>query len=139
MISGKPYKPETSFFNQAMKRLESLFPVESDVVSFGGFPIDRARKYLAKQVLSARPDYVVIQFSSVDIVPPKGLRHAILNVLDWPGRKRDSADKSSSASTAKPATSKEHLVEFFGPMQPPGFAKKIKWRRGFTTASVYIP
>ncbi len=70
MISGKPYKPETSFFNQ-MRRLESLFPVESDVVSFGGFPIDRARKYLAKQVLSSHPDYVVIQFSSVDIVSPR--------------------------------------------------------------------
>jgi hypothetical protein len=119
-----------------MKRLESYFPVESEVVSFGGFPIDRARKYLAKQVLNSCPDYVVIQFSSVDIASPKGLRHAILKRLGLIRQNKGSAGKSSAKSSA----GKEHLVEFYGPMLPFDFLKKIKWLvRGFVGATLVLP
>jgi hypothetical protein len=66
MISGYPMAPEVSFFNRLVGHLAATRPVEAKIVSLPSFPIDRARRHLAKRVLSWHPDYVVVQFGTTD-------------------------------------------------------------------------
>lgn len=68
MMMGFPLGPEASFFSRAVKALALHRPVEAKVVSLAGFPIDRARKHLAKQVLRHQPDYVIVQFGTTDAI-----------------------------------------------------------------------
>lgn len=72
MIAGYPLSLETGFLYQAVQNLQQTggFKVAVDVVAMGGFPVDRARKHLAKKVLSHRPDIIVLQFGSTDASAP---------------------------------------------------------------------
>ena len=81
MIAGYPLAAETGFLHQAVQHLHQggQFKVAFEIVAMGGFPADRARKHLAKKVLTPRPDIVVLQFGSTDASAPLrngfGLRH----------------------------------------------------------------
>jgi lysophospholipase L1-like esterase len=71
MISGYPHK-SGGFFNIACTHIaEGLAcPVESEIFSFGGFPATRAEKYLEPRVVGYAPNYVIIQFGSLDALCP---------------------------------------------------------------------
>jgi len=66
MTVGYPLPQEVSFFSRLIKELAAVRPVEAKVVSLKGFLIDRARRHLAAKVLTHHPDYVVVQFGSLD-------------------------------------------------------------------------
>ena len=72
MIGGFPHRPEASFFHHAIQQLRSeagpnLVP---SLFTFGGFPVTRVAKHLKARCLDARPDIVVLQFASSDLVVP---------------------------------------------------------------------
>lgn len=72
MIAGYPLPAETGLLHQAVQYLRQVgkLEVEFEIVTMGGFPVDRARKHLSKKVLTHRPDVVVLQFGSIDASAP---------------------------------------------------------------------
>lgn len=68
MINGYPFDPGSSFFAQYLKRLGDAIqlPIESQVFSFGGFPVERASRFLHR-VAKYEPQMVVLQFGSTDL------------------------------------------------------------------------
>ena len=71
MITGYPHKGGGLFdvaCGLTEKRLSR--PVQSTIVSLGGFPAPRAEKYLKKKVFDFNPQYVVIQFGPTDAQCP---------------------------------------------------------------------
>ena len=70
-------------------------PVQSMIVSLGGFPAPRAEKYLRKKLFGFDPDYIVIQLGATDAQRPirTGNRPADFCSSD-PGP--DAAESSSS-------------------------------------------
>jgi hypothetical protein len=70
MIDGYPYERCDSFFAIAAAQISSEGEAALTVTSktFGGFPVTRAIKYLAKYCIDPRPDAVVVQFASSDLV-----------------------------------------------------------------------
>jgi len=71
MISGYPHKA-AGFVEIACRQVENALsrPVQSNIVSLGGFPAPRAEKYLRRKVLKFNPDYVVLQFGATDAQCP---------------------------------------------------------------------
>jgi lysophospholipase L1-like esterase len=67
MINGYPHK-SAGLFEIACGVVEKGLsrPVQSTIVSLGGFPAPRAEKYLKKKVFGFNPQYVVIQFGATD-------------------------------------------------------------------------
>jgi lysophospholipase L1-like esterase len=84
MLKGYPHRQEDSFFQLALGQVASTVatPVVSSLYTLGGFPITHVPKHLARHCLDAKPDVVVIQFASSDLVVPLGLRRKLR------GRKR---------------------------------------------------
>jgi hypothetical protein len=70
MISGYPHK--SGFFNIACTRIaeDLACSVESKIFSLGGFPAPRAEKYLEPKVFGYAPNYIIIQFASLDALCP---------------------------------------------------------------------
>lgn len=68
MISGYPLGEEHSFFTLLINRMRSELKIEIDteVISFGGFPLNRAKKYFESKVLRTNPDVIIMQFASAD-------------------------------------------------------------------------
>lgn len=89
MIKGKPFNLEDSFFYRFMELLKNnnINITSSNVISLEGFPINRAEKYLEKKVLPLKPDIVVIQFGSVDIVV--SIKESLLKRLKKTIRKKN--------------------------------------------------
>jgi hypothetical protein len=81
MMSGYPHK-NGGFFDIACSHVAERLacPVESKIFSFGGFPAPRAEKYLEPKVIGCAPNYVVIQFGSLDALCP--VRPSSLSVRD---------------------------------------------------------
>jgi hypothetical protein len=71
MISGYPHEGG-GLFEVACTLIEKELsrPVERNLLSLQGFPAPRAEKYLKSKVVPFNPDYVVIQFGSVDAARP---------------------------------------------------------------------
>jgi lysophospholipase L1-like esterase len=71
MISGYPHNGG-GFLEIACDQIgKSLSrPVQSTIVSLGGFPAPRAAKHLKSKVFGFNPDYVVIQFGTTDTQCP---------------------------------------------------------------------
>jgi hypothetical protein len=71
MISGYPHQAG-GLFETACALIERDLsrPVQSRTVSLGGYTAPRAEKYLKSKVLDFDPDYVVIQFGSIDVQCP---------------------------------------------------------------------
>ncbi len=71
MITGYPHK-DLGFFEFACRLIEErlLRPVQSRIVSLGGFPAPRAEKYLKKRVFDFNPHYIVIQYGATDAQCP---------------------------------------------------------------------
>jgi hypothetical protein len=71
MISGYPHQGG-GLFDIACGLVEKSLsqPVESSLVSLGGFPAPRAAKYLASRVLGFSPHFVVLQFGATDAQRP---------------------------------------------------------------------
>jgi len=72
MIGGFPHRLEDSFFIQATERLraESTLNLITSQFTFGGFPVPRVTKHLQHRCLEARPNVVVLQFATSDLVVP---------------------------------------------------------------------
>jgi hypothetical protein len=113
MITGYPLTPEVSFFNRLAGYLATTRPVEATVVSLPGFPIDRARRHLAKKVLSLHPDYVVVQFGTSDAIAP--LQRYLAQRLGI--RRKLQADRGLAApairASARRAATSLDLVRWF--------------------------
>jgi lysophospholipase L1-like esterase len=77
MIGGFPHRPEDSFFHHAIEQLWTTTgaKVVTTQFTFGGFPVTRVPKHLKARCLDARPDVVVIQFGSSDLVVPLRPNH----------------------------------------------------------------
>lgn len=77
MIGGFPHRYEDSCFHLAMERLrqESGHNIIPSIYTFGGFPVTRVRKHLAARCLAAKPDIVVVQFASSDLIVPLRRTH----------------------------------------------------------------
>jgi lysophospholipase L1-like esterase len=71
MISGYPHQ-SGGLFKAACGAVEDLLerPVQSKIVSLGGFPAPRAANYLKRKLFSFDPDYIVIQFGATDAKCP---------------------------------------------------------------------
>lgn len=72
MIGGFPHSFENSFFHLATERLrlESPHHLSSSLYTLGGFPAPRAVRHLPTHCLAEKPDIVVLQFGSSDLVVP---------------------------------------------------------------------
>ncbi len=97
MIGGFPHRFEDSFFHQATERLRKItdHKLTTSQFTFGGFPITRVPKHFQPRCLEARPDIVVLQFATSDLIVPirKQSNHlgtvpAQRNVLANPARLR---------------------------------------------------
>jgi lysophospholipase L1-like esterase len=83
MIAGYPLSAETGFLDKAVQYLRDAqeLEVELEIVTMGGFPVDRAQNHFAKRVLVTRPEVVVLQFGSIDASAPLhrgfGVRHLL--------------------------------------------------------------
>lgn len=71
MISGYPHEG-VGLFETACGLVEKRLsrPVQSDIVSLGGFPAPRAEKYLKSKVFDFSPQYIVFQFGATDAQCP---------------------------------------------------------------------
>jgi lysophospholipase L1-like esterase len=71
MITGYPHE-DAGLFEVACRLVERRLsrPVQSTIVSLGGFPATRAEKYLKKKVFDFYPQYIVIQFGATDAQCP---------------------------------------------------------------------
>jgi lysophospholipase L1-like esterase len=109
MITGYPHEGGGLFDVACGVVKERLArPVQSNVVSLGGFPAPRAEKYLSKKLFAFDPDYIVIQFGATDAQCP-------IRATSRPDR-RPSGDNSETSTTrltasyhARPATALSHL------------------------------
>lgn len=72
MIEGFPHRYEDSCFHHALEQLrkETAHNIISSLFTMGGFPINRIPKHLESKCLAARPDIVVLQFGTSDLVVP---------------------------------------------------------------------
>jgi hypothetical protein len=71
LITGYPHQG-AGMFEVACGLVESRLsrPVQSEIVSLGGFPAPRAEKYLKKKMFDFDPHYIVIQFGTSDAQCP---------------------------------------------------------------------
>jgi hypothetical protein len=71
MMSGYPHD-SGGFFNIACSHVadDLACSVESKIFSFAGFPAPRAEKYLEPKVIGYAPNYIIIQFASLDALCP---------------------------------------------------------------------
>jgi GDSL-like Lipase/Acylhydrolase family len=71
MISGYPHDG-AGLFEMACERVKEQLArsVLSTVVSLGGFPAPRAKKYLSKKLFAFNPKYIVIQLGATDAQCP---------------------------------------------------------------------
>ena len=94
MIGGFPHRYEASCFHLATERLRkatshNLIP---SIFTLGGFPVTRVPKHLSAKCLAAKPDIVVIQFASSDLIVPVRKRQPQPQVLSLARKARaDSA------------------------------------------------
>ncbi len=67
MMTGYPHK-SGGFFDIACTRVadDLVRSVDSKIFSFGGFPAPRAEKYLEPKVIGYAPNYIIMQFASLD-------------------------------------------------------------------------
>jgi hypothetical protein len=81
MMNGYPHK-NGGFFNIACTRVaeDLACSVESKIFSFGGFPVPRVEKYLEPKIIGYAPNFVIIQFASLDALCP--VRRARLGKTD---------------------------------------------------------
>lgn len=77
MIAGFPHRYEDSCFYLAIERLRKELgqSISSSIFTLGGFPVTHAIKYLPSKCLAARPDIVVLQFATSDLVVPVRRKH----------------------------------------------------------------
>jgi lysophospholipase L1-like esterase len=71
MIAGYPLKG-AGMFEIACRLVEERLarPVQSTIVSLGGFSAPRAEKYLKKKLFEFNPQYIVLQFGATDAQCP---------------------------------------------------------------------
>jgi len=79
MMRGYPHK-SGGFFEIACARVahDLARSVDSKIFSFGGFPAPRAEKYLEPKVIGYAPNYIIMQFASLDALCP--VRRSSLSV-----------------------------------------------------------
>jgi len=77
MIGGFPHRQEDSFLHLAVERLrrETKHHIVDSLFTMGGFPITRVPKHLQARCLAVRPDIVVLQFGSSDLIVPVRRHH----------------------------------------------------------------
>lgn len=68
MIKGFPHPEGSSFFAHFLRLLDHAenIPVESEIFSFGGFPIERAGKFV-RRVTNYSPHIAILQFGSTNL------------------------------------------------------------------------
>src|SRR5579872_4426374 len=116
MITGYPHQGG-GFFETACALVEKRlsWPVQSTVVSLGGFPAPRAEKYLRKKLFDFNPQYVVIQLGATDAQCP----------IRAGSRPNDNASKPFSNSSisigSAPGTTSYHA-------QPANALSPIRWQ-----------
>ena len=115
MIAGYPHK-DGGLFEVACGLIEQRLarPVNSTIVSLGGFPAARAEKYLKKKVFDFDPRYIVIQFGATDAqCPIRAGRHLTA-----------SCSKSSTSGNSKSATPR--TISFDS--QPATLLSSLRWQ-----------
>jgi lysophospholipase L1-like esterase len=97
MIAGFPHRYEDSCFHLAMERLrrETGHNLISSIYTFGGFPVTRVLKHLPSRCFATKPDIVVVQFASSDLIVPVRRKHH--------GSKVSSVDRKVSTAPASTA------------------------------------
>jgi hypothetical protein len=112
MIAGYPLKG-AGMFEIACRLVEERLarPVQSTIVSLGGFPAPRAQKYLKKRLFESNPQYMVLQFGATDAQCPIRTRNRPLdhcsglraNSNSSPGATARTASYHSQPATARSA------------------------------------
>jgi hypothetical protein len=94
MITGYPHKG-AGLFEVACRFVEKSLsrPVQSTIVTLGGFPATRAEKHLKRKVFDFNPQYIVIQFGATDAQCPIRAR----------SRPTDRCSKRSTDGGSKPS------------------------------------
>jgi lysophospholipase L1-like esterase len=108
MITGYPHKGG-GLFEIACGLIEKGLsrPVESTIVSLGGFPAPRAEKYLKHKIFDFDPSYVVIQFGATDAQSPIRKRSRPTDCCSRPSTDRGlkpSSDLGTASYHSQPAT-----------------------------------
>jgi hypothetical protein len=99
MISGYPHKAG-GMLEVACHSIEKRLcrPVQSNILSLGGFPAPRAEKYLRDKALNSSPDYLIIQFGSTDANSPIRRRSRTRSTSPNPSSSDPSAEFHHSQS-----------------------------------------
>ena len=94
MISGYPHAGG-GLFETGCRLIEQglLRPVQSKIVSLGGFPVPRAEKHLRRNVFDFNPHYIVLQFGATDAQCP-------IRPKNRPDRPRNPPKETSSQSNS---------------------------------------
>ena len=102
MITGYPHE-DAGMFEVACGLVERRLsrPVQSTIVSLGGFPAPRAEKYLKKKLFEFNPQYIVLQFGATDAQCP--IRGEGSSPTDH--RSTSGTNSNSSPGTAERAAS----------------------------------
>jgi hypothetical protein len=110
MITGYPHEGGGLFDVACGVVKERLArPVQSTVVSLGGFPAPRAEKYLSKKLFAFNPDYIIIQLGATDAQCP--IRAASRPTDHRPNGENSETNAAQSMASyhAQPATVLSHL------------------------------
>jgi hypothetical protein len=109
MITGYPHQG-AGLFEVACGLVERRLsrPVQSTIISLGGFPAPRAQMYLKKKVFGFNPQYVVIQFGATDAQCPIRAGSRPTDQLSSPSAKDNPSQSAASRATTsyhgQPAT-----------------------------------
>jgi len=124
MISGYPQK-SGGLFEIACRSIERrlLRPVQSRLVSLGGFPAPRAEKYLRKKVFGFNPHYVVLQFGATDAQCPIRARNGSAKY-----NSRFDIDPAHAVSHSRTSSLLKFLRWKMGQDQPYNMVSPIRWK-----------
>jgi hypothetical protein len=102
MISGYPHEG-AGLFEVACETVEEALshPVQSHLVSLGGFPAPRAAKHFRHKVTGFQPDYVVIQLGATDAQCPIRARNRQAKLTSKASVYLKDARKHARAATAQ--------------------------------------
>jgi hypothetical protein len=116
MITGYPHEG-AGMFEVACRLVEDRLarPVQSKIVSLGGFPVPRAAKYLKKKLFKFNPQYIVLQFGATDAQCPIRAR----------SRPTDDSSSPGTSSSSSPVAA-ERAASYHG--QPATALSPLRWQ-----------
>jgi len=124
MITGYPQE-SGGFFEVACRSIEKnlMRPVQSRLVSLGGFPAPRAERHLGKKVFEFKPHYVVLQFGATDAQCPIRARNSSTKYIS-----KFDVDRASAVSQSRSSSVLRFLRWEMDQGQPYSVVSPLRWK-----------